>query len=421
MMGRATMTQRLQPDPDLEALIERLNRSARAGAAGETGPSADGEPAEATASPVPRARWSLPPPDDDGRQWLERLLRSTREAGASDLMLVVGLPPVIRVDGTLRRLAEDALDSPAAAKLSAALVPKVRRETVQAEGSVDFAFTRAGLGRFRCNVHRERGRWSAAIRLLPEAIPDLRSLHLPASLARFAELDRGLVLVTGPTGSGKTTTLAALLKHVLDRRPVHAITIEDPVEYAHPHGSSVVEHVEVGRDTPSFSRSLRSALRQDPDVLLVGEMRDRESIAIAVTAAETGHLVLSTLHTGDPPQTIHRIVDAYPGEHSDTVRAQLSVSLAGIVSQHLLPRADGRGRVPAVEVLVATPGVRNLIRQGKIAMLRAQMTLEASAGMLSLEASLADLVRQGLIARDEALARARDPQTLGQLLREKKG
>jgi twitching motility protein PilT len=399
-------------------LIERLNRSARAEAPGDGMSQAEPEPGEAPRRGEPRRRWPLPPADDETRQRAEELLRSARDAGAADLLLVMGVPPVIRaVDGSLRPLASDVLDATATAGLCAALVPAVRRAAVESEGSVDFAFSRAGLGRFRCNVHRERGRWSAAVRLLPEAIPDLRSLNLPASLARFAELERGLVLVTGPTGSGKTTTLAALLKHVLDRRPVHAVTIEDPVEYAHPHGSSVVEHVEVGRDAPSFARALRSALRQAPDVLLVGEMRDRESISIAVTAAETGHLVLSTLHTGDPPQTIHRIVDAYPAEQIDTVRAQLSVSLAGIVSQQLLPRADGRGRVPAVEVLVATPGARNLIRQGKIAQLRAQMTLEASAGMVSLDASLADLVRQRLITREEAVARAREPQTLGQLLK----
>jgi twitching motility protein PilT len=412
------MTQRLLPDPDLEALIERLNRSARAETSVDGESKADSESGEVVRRGERRGRWPLPPADDETRQRLEELLRSAREAGAADLLLVMGVPPVIRgVEGSLRHLASERLDATATAALCAALVPGVRREAVESEGAVDFAFSRAGLGRFRCNVHRERGRWSAAVRLLPESIPDLRSLNLPPSLARFAELERGLVLVTGPTGSGKTTTLAALLKHVLDRRPVHAITIEDPVEYAHAHGSSVVEHVEVGRDAPSFARALRSALRQAPDVLLVGEMRDRESISIAVTAAETGHLVFSTLHTGDPAQTIHRIVDAYPAEQIDTVRAQLSVSLAGIVSQQLLPRADGRGRVPVVEVLVATPGARNLIRQGKIAQLRSQMTLETGAGMVSLDASLADLVRQRLIAREEALARARDAQTLGQLLK----
>jgi twitching motility protein PilT len=231
-------------------------------------------------------------------------------------------------------------------------------------------------------------------------------------------LEHGLVLVTGPTGSGKTTTLAALVRRILDRRTVHLITIEDPVEYEHEHRDSLVEHIELGRDVNDFAQALRSALRQDPDVLLIGEMRDPESIAIAITAAETGHLVLSTLHTGDAPQTVHRILDSYPPARQDGIRVQLSVSLAGVISQQLLPRADGKGRVPAVEVLIATPAVRNLIRQGKTALLRSQLTLERGAGMLELDRSLARLARQGLLDPERARLLARVPTEFDALLRE---
>jgi twitching motility protein PilT len=300
--------------------------------------------------------------------------------------------------------------------LCAALVPAERRESAGRRGSADFSFRLGGHGRFRCNVHRERGRWAAAVRLFPEEPPDLESLHLPAGLARFAERHYGLILVTGPTGCGKTTTLAALIRRILQQRRVHLVTIEDPVEYEHEHGESIVEHVEIGRDAGSFAGALRSVLRQDPDVLLIGEMRDPESIGIALTAAETGHLVLSTLHTGDAPQTIHRILDSHPASQVDALRAQLASSLAGIVSQQLLPRADGRGRVPAVEVMTLTPGMRNLIRRGKIEQLRSQMSLERSTGAIDLDESLSTLVRNGWVDFEEARARARAPEDFGKWL-----
>jgi twitching motility protein PilT len=294
--------------------------------------------------------------------------------------------------------------------LCAALVPPERRESAGRRGSADFSSRRGEHGRFRCNVHRERGRWAASVRLFPEDPPDLESLRLPADLARFADLHYGLILVTGPTGSGKTTTLAALIRRILARRRVHLVTIEDPVEYEHDHGESIVEHVEIGRDASSFGGALRSVLRQDPDVLLIGEMRDPESIGIALTAAETGHLVLSTLHTGDAPQTIHRILDSHPASQVDALRAQLASSLAGIISQQLLPRTDGRGRVPAVEVMTLSHGMRNLIRRGKIEQLRSQMSLERNAGAIDLDESLSTLVRNGWVEHEEARARARTPE-----------
>ncbi len=392
------MSNNLPADPDLEALVRKLNAAARV-----TDPPPASDPA-----PAPRAHWSLPHSLPGPREDLARLLERARAANASDLLLVAGAPPTVRINGRIFPLTEEPLSPLDTAALCSALVPRERRDGLATAGSLDFSFSVPQAGAFRCNVHRERGHWSAAIRLFPLATPDLDQLNLPPALDRFADLEHGLVLVTGPTGSGKTTTLAALMKRILSRRPVHVITIEDPVEYEHPHGPSVVEHVEIGRDATSFAHALRAALRQDPDVLLVGEMRDRESISITVTAAETGHLVLSTLHTGDAVQTVSRILDTYPAGQIEAVRAQLAASLAGIVSQQLLPRPDGAGRVPAVEILWGTHGVRNLIRQGKLERLRAQIGLEQAAGMLSLDQSLALLVSRGLVSPEEARARARD-------------
>jgi len=412
------MIKKLDPDDELEGLVRQLNQAAAQVPGTPAVRSVDERAAaeDDAAPPGSRVRleavrpWTLPPADADGARWLKRLLEQAREQYATDLMLVAGAPPVVRVHGGLVPLDDAPLSASATAMLAAALVPSERRETAEARGSVDFAVRVSGSGRFRCNVHRERGRWSASIRVFPVELPDLETLHLPPALERFADLQYGLLLLTGPTGSGKSTTIAALLRRLLARRRVHLVTIEDPVEYEHTHDGSVVEHVEIGRDATSFADALRASLRQNPDVLLIGEMRDPESIGIAITAAETGHLVLSTLHTGDAPQTIHRILDSYPAEQIETVRSQLSISLAGIVSQQLLPRADGRGRVPAVEILVATPAVRNLVRRGRIEQLRSQLTLEQPLGMLDLDQSLARLVLDGLVDPSEARARARVPE-----------
>ena len=405
------MTQRLSPDPEIDALIQKLNASA--GTDGEELVERETPPGEAASGhgALQRSpRWPLPEPDHDGEQWMRDMMARARKAHASDLLLVVGAPPAIRVDGRIVSGADKPLTHGEIGLICAALVPASRRATVEQHGAVDFSRNIAGLGRIRANVHRERGHWAASVRLFSDKVPDLKSLHLPEDLGRFIEIEHGLVLVTGPTGSGKSTTLAALVQRLLGFRGVHLITIEDPVEYVHEHAGSLVEHIEIGRDAPSFGAALRAALRQDPDVLLIGEMRDAESISIAISAAETGHLVLSTLHTGDAPQTIHRILDSYPANQIDTVRAQLSVSLAGIVSQQLLPRRDGKGRVPAVEILVATPGVRNLIRRGKVEQLRSQITLEHAEGMRGLDESLARLVEEGLVDEAEARFRARVPE-----------
>ncbi len=372
------------------------------------------DPADAVAD---APRWPLPASSEEGREYLSDLLARARKGYASDLLLVAGSPPTLRRHGRLEALGESPLSAGMAGLLCGALVPARRRDTAESLGAVDFTTAPDGLGRFRCNVHRQRDQWSAAVRLLCDEIPTLEQLNLPPEHQRYADLEYGLVLVTGPTGSVKSTTLASLIRRILSRRRVHLITVEDPVEYEHAHGDSVVEHIEVGRDVPDFPSALRSALRQDPDVLLVGEMRDLESVSMAIAAAETGHLVLSTLHTGDSAQTVHRIVDAYPAAQQEQVRTQLSASLAGVVSQQLLPRAEGEGRVPAVENLVATPAVRNLIRLGKMQMVRSQITLEMREGMLSLDHSLARLAREGIVEIDEARRRARAPSDFEQALR----
>jgi twitching motility protein PilT len=277
-------------------------------------------------------------------------------------------------------------------------------EELREKKSVDLGFVREGLGRFRINIHHQRGTLAASIRLLPARIPSLEWLHLPASLAKLAERRQGLVLVTGPTGCGKTSTLAALIDLVNTRRAAHVVTIEDPVEYQHSNRSAIIEQIEVGRDTPDFAVTLRSVMRQTPDVILVGEMRDAETMATALTAAETGHLVLSTLHTNDAIQAVSRILDAFPAANQPQVRQQLSLALAAVIAQQLVPGVDGVMRWPATEIMIATDAVRALIRKGDDHQLRSQISVGRADGMMTMEQSLAELVRAGRITRETALA-----------------
>ncbi|MGH9632854.1 MAG: type IV pilus twitching motility protein PilT, partial [Bryobacteraceae bacterium] len=270
--------------------------------------------------------------------------------------------------------------------------------------SVDFCFVREPIGRFRVNIHHQRGTLAASIRLLPARIPSLESLHLPAVLSRLAERRQGLVLVTGPTGCGKSSTLAALIDLINTKRRDHIVTIEDPIEYLHLNRSSIVEQIEVGRDTPDFARSLRSILRQTPDVILVGEMRDPETIATVLTAGETGHLVFSTLHTNDASQAISRILDSFPSSLQQQIRQQLSLALLAVVAQQLVPSRDDSVRYPAVEIMMATDAVRNLIRKGDDHQLRSQLSIGRADGMMTMEQSLAELVSGGKISRDTAFA-----------------
>ena len=271
---------------------------------------------------------------------------------------------------------------------------------------------RASIGRFRANFHYQRGTLAAAIRVLPEQVPSLESLHLPAGLAMLTERRQGLVLLTGPTGCGKTSTLAALVDRVNTRRRDHIITIEDPIEYQHMNRSSLVEQIELGRDTPDFAHAVRSVLRQDPDVIMIGEMRDSETMAAALTAAETGHLVLSSLHTNDAAQTVSRILDTFPSGYQSQIRQQLSLALLAVISQQLLAAADGPGRYPAVEILVATSATRNLIRRGDDHQLRANIETGRADGMLTMEQSLTELVRAGRISRETAYAHCYHPEDL---------
>lgn len=344
--------------------------------------------------------------DASGRLDVDRLLTRVVESGASDLLLVVGVPPTARIDGRLIAVDPTPLDAKTVRALVHELLDEATARRLESQQSVDTSLERPGIGRFRCNAHRQGGTTAAALRVFPPTIPTLKELNLPETLARFADLERGLVLIAGAAGCGKSTTLAALIHVINSTRNAHIVTVEDPVEYRHAHHTAIVEQMEIGRDVPSFAEALRSALRQDPDVLLVGEMRDQETMAMALTAAETGHLVFSTLHTGTVAQTLDRIVDVFPNDRQGQIRTQLALSLAGIVVQTLVPVAEGRGRVPATEVLVANDAIRNLIRKGQHHQIHAQMGLARMPGTMTLDESLARWVKSGRVTRQEAARRA---------------
>ena len=345
------------------------------------------------------------------------LLRQMKEKGASDLHIVAGSTPVFRVDGYLRAEEGEKLTSEQSRLLIYSLMNREQQGRFEKEYELDFSLGIPGVGRFRINAHFQRGSIAGAIRRIPYFVPSISELHLPLILEKLALKEKGLILVTGPTGCGKSTTLAAMVEIINSQKAVHIITIEDPIEYLHLHKKSIVEQKEVGTDTLSFANSLKYSLRQDPDVILVGEMRDLETIATALTAAETGHLVLATLHTSDAPQTIDRIVDVFPSHQQSQIRLQLSVSLEAVVTQRLLPHKLGRGRVPAVEILVATPGVRNLIRGGKTHQLYAAMETGAQFGMKTMDYALIYLVKEDYIDLSLALKVARDPRNLQNFFR----
>jgi len=347
---------------------------------------------------------------------IDQLLTEALKRNASDLHITVGMPPILRINGDLVYLDYPKL-RPDKTK---ALLSEIASQQVLAKlaelGEVDFSHAIQGLSRFRVNAFRQRGSIAIAIRLVNEKVPTLDELGHPEVLKTLARKPRGLVLVTGPTGSGKSTTLAAMVGMINQERACHIITLEDPIEFLHSHGKSIVNQRELHLDTLSFAGALRAALREDPDVILVGEMRDMETIATAITAAETGHLVLATLHTGDAAQTIDRIIDVFPPHQQQQVRIQLSMTLQGIVVQQLLPKIGGKGRVAALEILLATPAVRNIIRETKTQQLGTVLQTGAKIGMQTMDNSLRDLVRQGIVDSDEALSRAVDPETLKRLL-----
>jgi len=350
---------------------------------------------------------------DTGR--LERWLRALVGAGGSDLLLVPGASPSIRVEGRVRGLADGPLDGlDVEESVLPALPPHARRDYRQ-HRIADGSFRVADLGRFRINLHRERGRAAAAVRALPVRVPRLSTLNLPPTVELLTQLPRGLVLVGGPTGSGKTTTLAALVEEINRQAARHIITIEDPIEYEHAHQSSVVEQVEIGIDAPDFPTALRAALRQAPDVIVVGEMRDPETMRIALAAAETGHLVFSTVHTSDAASSIGRIADSFPPERQNTVRQELAMALAAVMTQQLLPKAGG-GLIPAAELLMVGYGARQHIRKNGLQHLNQEMTITRRHGSFTLEESLAQLVRNGLVDRQDAMARAAHVEELEKLL-----
>ncbi|HWC98936.1 MAG TPA: PilT/PilU family type 4a pilus ATPase [Candidatus Sulfopaludibacter sp.] len=335
---------------------------------------------------------------------LDQLLAFAVKSGASDVLLVVGAAPVLRVYGVLTSTSRAPLEAEEVRNLVLPLLDDPQLEELHKRKSVDLSFMRENLGRFRVNIHYQRGTLAASIRLLPSRIPSLESLHLPPSLAKLADSRQGLVLVTGPTGCGKSSTLAALIDIINGKYQKHVVTIEDPVEYQHTNRKCIIEQIEVGRDTPDFAITLRSLMRQTPDVILVGEMRDAETMATALTAAETGHLVLSTLHTNDAIQATARILDSFPATNQGQMRQQLSLALLAIIAQQLVPGLDGVSRWPATEVMIATDSVRALVRKGDDHQLRSQISVGRSEGMMTMEQSLADLVRTNRISRDAAYA-----------------
>ncbi len=348
----------------------------------------------------------------------DQLLAQAVRNRASDVLLIAGAPVALRVNGVLSSVAGQPLTGEDTRAFLLPLMGPAQAQDLQKTKAADLCFTRPGIGRFRANIHYQRGTLAGTIRLLPEKIPTLESLHLPGGLRRFAESRQGLVLVTGPTGSGKSSTLAALIDLINTHRHDHIVTIEDPVEYVHSNRSSIVEQIEVGHDAPDFASSIRSILRQTPDVILVGEMRDQETIATALTIAETGHLVFSTLHTNDSSQAVSRILDAFPAGNQPQIRQQLSLALLAIVAQQLVPGIDGATRYPAVEIMVATSGVRSLIRKGDDHQLYSAIATGREAGMTTMEQSLAQMVRTGRIAKDTAFAHCFRVEDLKRYLQE---
>lgn len=348
---------------------------------------------------------------------VELLLEEVVKRKASDLHLQVGLPPMLRIDGALSPLhGGTKLDERMVEDLVFSLLEEDQKQILLRDKEFDFSFAFGDLGRFRVNSFHERGNLAAAMRLITNEIRTVEQLGLPPVLNKFTDYPRGLVLITGPTGSGKSTTLASLVNKINDERAAHIITVEDPIEYTHQSRKSVIVQREVHYDTYSFSTALRSALREDPDVVLIGEMRDLETIAAAITIAETGHLVFATLHTNSASQSIDRMIDVFPPHQQPQVRAQLGNILMAVCSQRLIP-ALGGGRIPAAEILVATPAVRNIIREGKNYQLEAVIQTGAEFGMQSMDHTLVNLVHSGAISYDEARNFAVDVAELDRLMR----
>jgi twitching motility protein PilT len=348
---------------------------------------------------------------------INALLDEVLERGASDLHITAGSPPVVRVHGSLEPLEQyPKLVPDQIRRMIYGILTQKQRERLETEMELDISYSLPGKARFRVNVYFQRDAIGAAFRMIPFEIKPVDALGLPSHLVDLARLPRGMVLVTGPTGSGKSTTLASLVDVVNTERPCHIMTVEDPIEFLHRHKRAVVNQRELGQDTHSFASALKHVLRQDPDVILVGEMRDLETISTALTAAETGHLVFATLHTQDAPQTMDRVIDVFPPHQQQQVRVQLAATIQAVVTQQLVPTLDGEGRIAACEILIATPAVRNLVREAKIHQIYSAMQAGARFGMQTMDQALADLVRSRKISLEAAEERAHDVDDLRRLV-----
>lgn len=347
---------------------------------------------------------------------LNYLLERALEENASDIHICVALPPVFRINGELFQINEKPLMPQDCIILAKQCLTQKSYETFLEVGEVDVAYSLPGICRFRVNVFKQRGSCAIAFRVIPNKIPKIDTLGLPEAIIEMVSKRRGLILVTGPTGSGKSTTLASLIDYVNSERKEHVITIEDPIEYTYSHKKSIINQREIGTDSMSFTNSLRAALREDPDVILVGEMRDQETITTALTAAETGHLVLSTLHTVGSAKTIDRVIDVFPPHQQSQVRSQLSTILVGIISQQLLKKKDGSGRIVATEVMAMTPAIANLIREGKTPQINTCIHTGSEFGMHSMDSSLADLYKKDIIDFQSAISYAVDADNFRKLL-----
>jgi len=371
--------------------------------------------AEQVAQDVKQSNAPPSQPADAHPLIIDAYLQTLLDQSASDLILTAGAPPTMRKDGALEPIAADPMRPEQIEQIAREVLSPERWTRFQAQGDMDFSFNWKGLARFRINIFKQRGSVGLALRLIPYQIPTFDQLGVPMVVRGLTRLGQGLILVTGPTGSGKSSTLAAMVADIVATRPCHVITIEDPIEYVYRHQRGIVEQREVGADVPSFADGLRAALRQTPDVLLIGEMRDLETISAAITIAETGHLVLATLHTNDTAQAVDRMVDVFPGDQQQQVRVQLSSTLAAVIYQQLLPRRGGPGRVAAFEVLLNTLAVQNLIKEGKTRQLRNVLDTGAKDGMNTMERSLGELVRSGMVDFAAAAARSQHPEELRRL------
>lgn len=349
---------------------------------------------------------------------MKDLLQATIDEGASDLHVRALMPPELRVHGELVAIADDSFTEEDTFTLCHEIMTPEQVAEVERSGGADFALSHEDGTRFRVSVFKERKRWGCVLRMIPSTLLTLRQIGLPDSVRELLFKPRGLILVTGPTGSGKSTTLASMIDVINQERGVHIITIEDPIEFYHTSKKSLITQREVGADVPSFAEAIRRALRQDPDVILVGEMRDLETISAAITAAETGHLVFGTLHTTGAAETIDRIVDSFPTDQQEQVRTQLSVGLQAVISQILLPRIDKPGRVAAFEIMLATPSIRSRIRDNKTFQIRSDIQTGAKFGMVTLDACLLQHYQNGLIAYDELITKAQDPDSVVSKLKE---